>query len=89
MRLIPPKHIEDTLYTFFETNKTCVHIAGNALDAPFLASLWNAPKRCPSRHYEFTMYRRPLLEVFFNYPEFQAEDHHLCSIYDLHYRWDV
>ena len=89
MRLIPPKHIEDTLYTFFETNKTCVHIAGNSIDAPYLVSLWNLPGAVPNQHFEFYMYTRPVFIKHFSYPGFQAEDHHLCSIYDLHYKWDV
>lgn len=87
MRLIPPKHIEDTLYTFFETNKTCVHVPGNSIDPAYLAAMWNIGKR----HLEFLMFAKdPMLILEYdNYPEFQAEDHHLWSIYDLHYKWDV
>ncbi len=86
MRLIPPKHIEDTLYTFFETNKTCVHVPGNSIDPAYLAAMWNIGKR----HLEFLMFAKdPMLILEYDNWRFHDCEHRLCSIYDLHYKVDV
>lgn len=86
MYFIAPKHTEDILYTFIETNKQCVHRAENAIDCASLLALWPYDDTFSLELLMHYKYPHIIYEYTDNgYMVEYVDERILCSIYDLHY----